>query len=186
MPETAATADTRTPSGRLALAASSEKIALGPLDGRYQSAVAPLVDYLSEAALNRDRVAVEVEWLIHLTSNNVLPGAGPDGSKLLALQIGFMGGSRYMLLRGRTPNFHDRLEVLEGDCDGAGALAWLGKGYRERRSPTRGYFRTDYCAVRSAQGLANLALEAPAPKRIMEFVGPAPRKDVGTELQSEE
>src|SRR3954470_14845381 len=77
MPETAATADTRTPSGRLALAASPEKIALGPLDGRYQPAVAPLVDYLSEAALNRDRVAVEVEWLIHLTSNNVLPGAGP-------------------------------------------------------------------------------------------------------------
>src|SRR6478736_6115694 len=77
MPETAATADTRTPSGRLALAASSEKIELGPLDGRYQSAVAPLVDYLSEAALNRDRVAVEVEWLIHLTGNSVLPGAGP-------------------------------------------------------------------------------------------------------------
>src|SRR6478735_8554444 len=77
MPETAATADTRTPSGRLALAASDHQIALGPLDGRYQSAVAPLVDYLSEAALNRDRVAVEVEWLIHLTGNNVLPGAGP-------------------------------------------------------------------------------------------------------------
>jgi adenylosuccinate lyase len=76
MPETAA-AVTRTPSGRLALAASPEQIALGPLDGRYQSAVAPLVDYLSEAALNRDRVAVEVEWLIHLTSNSVLPGAGP-------------------------------------------------------------------------------------------------------------
>ena len=77
MPETAATADIRTPSGRLALAASSPQVALGPLDGRYQSAVAPLVDYLSEAALNRDRVAVEVEWLIHLTSNSVLPGAGP-------------------------------------------------------------------------------------------------------------
>ncbi|GAB2730354.1 adenylosuccinate lyase [Arthrobacter bambusae] len=77
MPETVAAAVTRTPSGRLALAASPEPIALGPLDGRYQSAVAPLVDYLSEAALNRDRVAVEVEWLIHLTSNNVLPGAGP-------------------------------------------------------------------------------------------------------------
>jgi len=76
MPETAA-AVTRTPSGRLALAASPEQIALGPLDGRYQSAIAPLVDYLSEAALNRDRVAVEVEWLIHLTSNSVLPGAGP-------------------------------------------------------------------------------------------------------------
>ncbi|GAA4052794.1 adenylosuccinate lyase [Arthrobacter methylotrophus] len=77
MPETVAAAVTRTPSGRLALAASPEPIALGPLDGRYQSAVAPLVDYLSEAALNRDRVAVEVEWLIHLTNNSVLPGAGP-------------------------------------------------------------------------------------------------------------
>ena len=83
MPETAATADTRTPSGRLALAASADKIALGPLDGRYQAAVAPLVDYLSEAALNRDRVAVEVEWLIHLTSNNVLPGAGPLSAEQL-------------------------------------------------------------------------------------------------------
>jgi adenylosuccinate lyase len=83
MPETAATADTRTPSGRLALAASADKIALGPLDGRYQAAVASLVDYLSEAALNRDRVAVEVEWLIHLTSNNVLPGAGPLSAEQL-------------------------------------------------------------------------------------------------------
>lgn len=51
-------------------------ITLGPLDGRYSSAVAPLVNYLSEAALNRDRVHVEVEWLIHLTRNSVLPGSG--------------------------------------------------------------------------------------------------------------
>ncbi len=80
MSETAATAESaapRTPSGRLSLAAAPERIALGPLDGRYQGAVAPLVDYLSEAALNRDRVAVEVEWLIHLTSDSVLPGTAP-------------------------------------------------------------------------------------------------------------
>ena len=97
MPETAATADTRTPSGRLALAASPEQIALGPLDGRYQSAVAPLVDYLSEAALNRDRVAVEVEWLIHLTGNSVLPGAGPltedQQEQLRAIVTEFDAGS---------------------------------------------------------------------------------------------
>ncbi|MCU1574386.1 MAG: adenylosuccinate lyase [Micrococcaceae bacterium] len=66
----------RIPSGRLALAAVGG-VALGPLDGRYSAAVAPLVDYLSEAALNRDRVAVEVEWLIHLTGNRVLPGTEP-------------------------------------------------------------------------------------------------------------
>ncbi|WP_415854438.1 adenylosuccinate lyase [Sinomonas sp. G460-2] len=67
----------RTPSGRLSLATSDEPIALGPLDGRYRPAVAPLVDYLSEAALNRDRVAVEVEWFIHLARNSVLPGTHP-------------------------------------------------------------------------------------------------------------
>ena len=50
-------------------------IALGPLDGRYRQASAPLVNYLSEAALNRARLEVEIEWLIHLTTHNVLPGA---------------------------------------------------------------------------------------------------------------
>lgn len=50
-------------------------IALGPLDGRYRSVTAPLVNDLSEAALNRARLKVEVEWLIHLTDKGVLPGA---------------------------------------------------------------------------------------------------------------
>ncbi len=52
-------------------------IALGPLDGRYRPAVAPLVEHLSEAALNRERVRVEIEWLIHLTGHRVVPGAEP-------------------------------------------------------------------------------------------------------------
>ncbi len=55
------------------LADASPSIALGALDGRYRSAVAPLVDHLSEAALNRERVHVEVEWLIHVTTNHVVP-----------------------------------------------------------------------------------------------------------------
>ncbi len=50
-------------------------IALGPLDGRYRRAVAPLVEHLSEAALNRERLRVEVEWLIHLTATGAVPGA---------------------------------------------------------------------------------------------------------------
>nr|WP_156225942.1 adenylosuccinate lyase [Pseudactinotalea suaedae] len=60
---------------RISFAALEPPIALGPLDGRYRAAVAPLVDHLSEAALNRARLQVEVEWLIHLTSRGVLPGA---------------------------------------------------------------------------------------------------------------
>ena len=50
-------------------------IALTPLDGRYRAAIAPLVDCLSEAALNRARIKVEIEWLIHLTDTGALPGA---------------------------------------------------------------------------------------------------------------
>jgi adenylosuccinate lyase len=60
---------------RTPLADARPPIALGPLDGRYRRTVAPLVDHLSEAALNRERVHVEVEWLIHLTSHGVVPGA---------------------------------------------------------------------------------------------------------------
>lgn len=56
------------------LADATPSIALGALDGRYRSAVAPLVDHLSEPALNRERLHVEVEWLIFLTTHQVVPG----------------------------------------------------------------------------------------------------------------
>lgn len=63
------------PAARVRLADVAPPLALGPLDGRYRPAVAPLVDHLSEGALNRERVHVEVEWLIHLTDHQVVPGA---------------------------------------------------------------------------------------------------------------
>lgn len=56
------------------LAETTPPIALGALDGRYRAAVAPLVDHLSEPALNRMRLHVEIEWLIHLTDHGVVPG----------------------------------------------------------------------------------------------------------------
>lgn len=59
------------------LSAVNPPIALGPLDGRYRAVTKPLVNHLSEAALNRARVHVEVEWLIFLTDNQVLPGVSP-------------------------------------------------------------------------------------------------------------
>ncbi len=49
--------------------------ALSPLDGRYRPATEPLANVLSEAGLNRARIHVEVEWLIHLLTQHVLPGA---------------------------------------------------------------------------------------------------------------
>src|SRR6266576_505071 len=68
-------------------------IALGPLDGRYRPVVAPLVDHLSEAALNRERVRVEVAWLLHLVDSHVLPGVrdvtDAERAQLLALADSF-------------------------------------------------------------------------------------------------
>ena len=46
----------------------SPAIALTSLDGRYHNATAPLVEYLSEPALNRERMRVEVEWMILLAN----------------------------------------------------------------------------------------------------------------------
>lgn len=62
---------------RVTLAQLSPAIALSPLDGRYRPDAAPLVDYLSEAALNRNRIHVEVEWFIHLADGQVVPGTRP-------------------------------------------------------------------------------------------------------------
>ena len=58
---------------RVSLAAIEPAIALGPLDGRYRGAVAPLVDFLSEPALNRARLHVEVEFGLSL--REALPGS---------------------------------------------------------------------------------------------------------------
>ncbi len=45
---------------------------LSPLDGRYQPVVQGLAEHLSEAGLNRARLLVEIEWLIHLADRDVL------------------------------------------------------------------------------------------------------------------
>lgn len=49
---------------------------LSPLDGRYREAVAELGEHLSEAALNRARINVEIEWLIFLTDRRMF-GTSP-------------------------------------------------------------------------------------------------------------
>jgi len=49
---------------------------LGPLDGRYAHQVHDLAEVFSEAALNKARLHIEVEWLITLTNHQVA-GATP-------------------------------------------------------------------------------------------------------------
>jgi adenylosuccinate lyase len=56
------------------VAAELGEVALSPLDGRYRPAVEGLLEHLSEPALNRERLRIEVAWLLHLTKRQVLPG----------------------------------------------------------------------------------------------------------------
>src|SRR3954451_11197036 len=65
---------------------------LGPLDGRYRGYVAPLAQYLSEAALNRERLHVEVAWLVHLARTSAVPGLRPLAPAEVAQLRGIVGG----------------------------------------------------------------------------------------------
>ena len=49
--------------------------ALSPLDGRYRPQVRELAQYLSEAALNRTRIHVEIEWMIELLRRGLIANA---------------------------------------------------------------------------------------------------------------
>lgn len=61
--------------------ADIDQIALTSLDGRYHAITHPLVEFLSEPALNRERMVVETEWMIFLAEANngesVIPGVKP-------------------------------------------------------------------------------------------------------------
>ena len=59
---------------------------LSPLDGRYRTAVETLGEHLSEAALNRARVHVEVEWLIALAGRGLFGAAPVEAEKAEALR----------------------------------------------------------------------------------------------------
>ena len=68
---------------------------LSPLDGRYRGAVVALGEHLSEAGLNRARIKVEIEWLIHLANRDLLA----TGRPLLAPEVA--------ALRAIVENFSD-------------------------------------------------------------------------------
>ena len=67
--------------------------ALSPLDGRYRSQVEPLPEYLSEGALIRQRVRVEVEWLVAMAEEpeieHVEPLRPEEVERLRGLTDGF-------------------------------------------------------------------------------------------------
>lgn len=84
---------------------------LSPLDGRYQSAVEGLGLHLSEAGLNRARVHVEIEWLIHLANRNLLKTNAPldltEIEKLRAVVANFSDADVASLAEYEANTKHD-------------------------------------------------------------------------------
>ncbi|MSS83192.1 adenylosuccinate lyase [Actinomycetaceae bacterium WB03_NA08] len=85
--------------------------ALSPLDGRYRSQTAPLTAYLSEAALNRARLFVEVEWLIYSIEQGIYPGLqpldSPHATYLRELPQNFSEQTRQRLAQFEKETRHD-------------------------------------------------------------------------------
>jgi adenylosuccinate lyase len=106
----ASTDPTTDPTGAASTAGLGD-VPLGPLDGRYRAAVAPLAEHLSEAALNRERVRVEVEWLIHLGATGAVPGAraltGGETARLRAVVAGFGAADVAELAEIERVTLHD-------------------------------------------------------------------------------
>jgi adenylosuccinate lyase len=75
-------------------------IALSPLDGRYHSQTAPLVDFLSEPALNRERITVEIEWMIMLCN-----GYGDRANQSLLKGVKPLTNAEIDFLRAIPQNF---------------------------------------------------------------------------------
>ncbi|MDO5053153.1 MAG: lyase family protein, partial [Pseudoclavibacter sp.] len=83
---------------------------LSPLDGRYRAILEPLGEHLSEAALNRARVLVEIEWLLFLADRGMF-GARPVPEeakrRLRAVVEDFGGADVEELARIEATTRHD-------------------------------------------------------------------------------
>ena len=84
---------------------------LSPLDGRYRAAVSDLGFHLSEAGLNRARIAVEIEWLIHLANRNLLgtntPISDDQIAQLRAIVTNFSDADVATLAETEATTKHD-------------------------------------------------------------------------------
>jgi hypothetical protein len=88
----------------------------------------------------------------------VLPRSkGSAGDRLLAFEIGMRGGSRYVLVRPDGAPKLQHFDVLSGGCAGADESTWDRDGFRYLKAEDQSFFRTDYCLVRTREGLAALA-----------------------------
>lgn len=85
--------------------------ALSPLDGRYRAQTHRLANYLSEDAINRLRIYIEVEWLVFISANDLVDGLPPlsaeDITYLRSLPADFTDDRRARLAALEAQTRHD-------------------------------------------------------------------------------
>lgn len=72
-----------------AMGTSQDQVFVSPLDTRYLRASSDVAYHLSEYALSRNRIIVEVEWLRYLVKEGITPvsslDATSDGTFIVSL-----------------------------------------------------------------------------------------------------
>lgn len=121
-----------------------ESVSLSPLDGRYKAATSELVEYLSESALNRERMRTEAEWMILLAGgidgktpvlNGVSPFTEEEKAYLRSIPEDFGEEGIKELAQIESVTHHDvkaveyyidaRLEAAEEKLSGSSQLSHL-------------------------------------------------------------
>lgn len=121
-----------------------ESVSLSPLDGRYKAATSELVEYLSESALNRERMRTEAEWMILLAGgidgktpvlNGVSPFTEEEKTYLRSIPEDFGEEGIKELAQIESVTHHDvkaveyyidaRLEAAEEKLSGSSQLSRL-------------------------------------------------------------
>ncbi|MBI3163879.1 MAG: adenylosuccinate lyase [Chloroflexi bacterium] len=81
---------------------------LSPLDGRYASTVAPLTDFFSEFAFLRDRVRVELNFLLALSKTDLVrPLSDSESAQLESIITNFSDADAELILEHERKTRHD-------------------------------------------------------------------------------
>ncbi|MCC7119713.1 MAG: adenylosuccinate lyase [Anaerolineales bacterium] len=81
---------------------------LSPLDGRYAEIAAPLIDYFSEFAFLRDRVRVELDFLLGLSKTGLIrPLSDFESAQLTAIQKNFSFADAESIVAYEKKTRHD-------------------------------------------------------------------------------
>lgn len=81
---------------------------ISPLDGRYANITAPLTDYFSEFAFLRDRVRVELDFLLGLSTTGLIrPLSDSESTQIKTIISNFSNADAEMILEHERQTRHD-------------------------------------------------------------------------------